>query len=423
MIKFLFKGLIRDRQRSFFPILIIIIGVMLTVVLNCWIKGIMGDMIDFSAKFSTGHVKIMSRAYAENSDQMPNDVALMGIDELKLNLQREYPDMIWVNRIRFGGLLDVPDDSNETKAQGPTIGLGVDLLSEESSEIDRLNIQKSLQRGNLPAKRGEILISEEFAKNLDVNVGETVTLISSTMFGSMTLYNFTISGTLVFGINAMDRSAIIVDIKDVQSVLDMEDAAGEILGYFNNTIYNNIQANMLTQKFNAQYKENEDKFAPVMVTLEQQNDLAGIIDYVSKMSSYFVFVFVLIMSIVLWNAGLIGGLRRYGEVGLRLAIGENKSGVYRSMIYESVLIGIIGSSFGTIVGLGISFWLAQGIDVGEFMKNSTMMFPNVYRANITPSAYYIGFIPGLFSTILGTVLSGIGIYKRKTAQLFKELEV
>jgi len=41
---------------------------------------------------------------------------------------------------------------------------------------------------------------------------------------------------------------------------------------------------------------------------------------------------------------------------------------------------------------------------------------------LTPPAFYIGFIPGLFSTVLGTMLSGIGIYRRQTAQLFKELE-
>jgi putative ABC transport system permease protein len=35
----------------------------------------------------------------------------------------------------------------------------------------------------------------------------------------------------------------------------------------------------------------------------------------------------------------------------------------------------------------------------------------------------IGFLPGLLATLLGSALSGVGIYKRKTAQLFKELEV
>jgi putative ABC transport system permease protein len=56
------------------------------------------------------------------------------------------------------------------------------------------------------------------------------------------------------------------------------------------------------------------------------------------------------------------------------------------------------------------------------MKNATMMVPAIFRAQITPTTYYIGFIPGLFSTILGTALSGYGIFKRNTARLFKELE-
>jgi len=48
--------------------------------------------------------------------------------------------------------------------------------------------------------------------------------------------------------------------------------------------------------------------------------------------------------------------------------------------------------------------------------------PDLVRSRITPPDFYIGFIPGVISTVAGTMLSGIGIYKRKTAQLFKELE-
>jgi putative ABC transport system permease protein len=94
------------------------------------------------------------------------------------------------------------------------------------------------------------------------------------------------------------------------------------------------------------------------------------------------------------------------------------------MIIESVLIGIIGSVIGTTLGLGISYYLQTvGFDISALMKNVTMVIPSVFRAHITPQAYFIGFIPGLFSTTLGTMLAGIGIYRRKTAQLFKELEV
>jgi putative ABC transport system permease protein len=135
-------------------------------------------------------------------------------------------------------------------------------------------------------------------------------------------------------------------------------------------------------------------------------------------------VFVLAMSVVLWNAGLLGGLRRYNEFGIRLAMGEEKRHIYTTLIWEGLLIGIIGSVAGTALGLSVSFYIQSvGISMGDMMKGSTMMIPSVVRTKVTPVAFYLGFIPGVFSMILGNALAGIAIYKRSTAQLFKELEV
>jgi putative ABC transport system permease protein len=129
------------------------------------------------------------------------------------------------------------------------------------------------------------------------------------------------------------------------------------------------------------------------------------------------------MSLVLWNAGLLGSLRRYGEIGVRLAIGESKGHLYRSMIYESLMIGFLGTLAGTGLGLAISYYLqVKGIDISSLMRNAAIAIPSVLHSRVTPFAYFIGFVPGLLSTLLGTAISGRGIYKRQTAQLFKELE-
>jgi putative ABC transport system permease protein len=56
------------------------------------------------------------------------------------------------------------------------------------------------------------------------------------------------------------------------------------------------------------------------------------------------------------------------------------------------------------------------------MSASNMVMPNIFYAQITPDLYYIGFIPGLIATVLGTMLAGLAIYRREMAQLFKELE-
>jgi len=422
MIKFLLKGVFRDHHRSFFPAITVSIGVALTVLMNCYLTGVFGDMIDINAKFQTGHVKIMTLGYADNINQLPNDYAMVGVDEILNNLHNRYPEMIFINRIKFGGLLDVADENGETKIQGPTMGTAVDLLSENSTELDRLNISKSLIRGRLPQKPGEILISDDFARQLQIEPGQEVTLLSSTMYGSMAIRNFTISGTIRFGVTAMDRAAIIMDITDAQSALNMENATGEILGYFPDNVYDNLRAETMAQEFNTEFSDPNNEFSLTMSELKEQSGLSEYLDYANHFLGILIFFFIFAMSLVLWNSGLLGALRRYGEIGVRLAIGEQKGHIYRSMIVESIGIGVIGSILGTIIGLGFSYWLTKGIDISAFTQTSSMMMPSVYRAVITNNAYYIGFIPGLLATVIGTMLAGIGIYRRQTASLFKELE-
>ena len=423
MIRFLFLGLLRDRGRSLIPVIVVATGVTLTVFIHAYIIGFMGDTLELNAKYSTGHVKVMTKAYSDNMFQIPNDMALTGTSSLIEELNLKLPEYTWSPRIQFGGLIDAPDEKGETRSQGPVIGIGLDLLSPGSVEIKRLNLEKSLVRGKLPVKNGEALISEDLSEKLKVNPGEKVTLISSTMFGGMAFYNFIITGTISVGQEGLDKGTIFADIEDIRMALAMEDATGEILGFLRTGYYNDESAINASARFNSGYANSNDEFRPVMKSLSQQGSLGIYVSIVGYFSFYISLIFIVAMSLVLWNAGLLGGLRRYGEVGVRLAMGEGKGHVYRSMIIESVMIGITGSIVGTAFGLFFAYLMQKyGLDISAAMKGSSMLAPDVVRARITPVDYYLGLIPGLLSTVIGTMLSGIGIYKRQTARLFKELE-
>jgi putative ABC transport system permease protein len=424
MIRFLIKGILRDRSRSLLPVIIVTIGVMLTVFLSCWLKGIMSDSIELGARINTGHLKVMSRAYAADADQLPNDLALLGADSLTRLLRKDFPELDWVQRIRFGGLIDFPDSSGETRAQGPVAGWALDLLTPGSGEAERFNLIKSLKNGNIPQHPGEALITNEFAIKFKVSPGDTFTFFGTSMDGSMSFHNLVVSGTVNFGAAMLDRGALIMDLSDARAALAMQDAAGEILGFFPVGYYNNEEATRIAELFNVGYVASKDEFAPVMIRLRDQGGMAEFVDYAGTIAGMMSFIFVLAMSVVLWNAGLLGGLRRYREFGVRLAMGEEKRHVYKTLLYEGLVIGFLGSVAGTIIGLGLSYYMQEvGFDMSGMMKNSALMMPAVARAHITPAAFYIGFIPGLLSTLLGNALSGIGIYNRETSQLFKELEV
>jgi putative ABC transport system permease protein len=422
MIKFLLTGLLRDKSRSLLPIIVVALGVMITVFLQAYMSGIFSDSIETTAKFSSGHVKVMTEAYKENQSQIPNDYAILGINGVMKKLKTTYPDMTWTDRIQFGGLLDAPDSAGVTRSQGNVMGMGIHLIG-TSDEINRMDLKSKLLSGHFPSKRGEVLITNELFKKMNLKLGDRVTLISSTMYGDMAMYNFIVSGIIHFGTQVLDKGMIVADIEDIRSALNMEDAAAEVLGFFNDSPYKDSKAIELSAEFNKGNTKKNDQFSLAMSPMSGVGGIDFMIAYSENAQYIIIFIFVFAMSIVLWNAGLVGGLRRYGEFGLRLAIGESKHEIYRSLIGEALLVGLIGSFIGIAFGLVFS-WLMQhyGIDARSMMKNTTMMLPSIFRAQITTTTYFIGFIPGVLSTVIGASLAGIGVYKRQTVNLFKELE-
>ena len=483
MIRFLAKGLVRDRSRSLFPLLAIIITVTLVIFGIGFMEGAMNNFLQSTAVISSGHVKVVTKAYKKESNQLPNDLALFDTENIIQTLSDMYPDYFWTPRITFGGLLDVPDKNGETKEQAPVFALGIDFFSEKSRQVEIWELEKCLISGRLPKDRDDALVSTKLAKQLGIGSGSSITLIGSTMDNAFTTYNFNVVGTFNLYKGQTDRQMMLVDISGARQALDMEDAASEILGYHNSLYYHDEEAVTIRKHFNITYSDsiaqilrNEESkdilsymngwneintieksklpqqrsnalfdnqmydnseewgelsvedpsiYTPTMVALRDDSQLATMVDFSNVALGVMAGIFLVIVMIVLWNMGLMNGLRRYGEIGLRLAIGESKGQVYRSMVNEAVLIGFVGTLIGTIFGISLTYYVQEfGIDYSEAINqlSTTMVMPNVFYAKVTPELYYIGFIPGVLATVLGTMLAGLAIYKREMSQLFKELE-
>jgi putative ABC transport system permease protein len=422
MNRFLWKGIIRDRSRSVLPVIVVAIGVFFMIFLDGFAGGMITSLIDKTAGFQTGHLKVMTRAYAQNEEQKPIDLSIMEVDALMADLQAKFPAVVWTPRIYFGGLLDIPDAQGETLAQGPVVGTAYDLLSPASREAKRTGLQNALTAGRLIQNLGEVIISVDFAERFGVQPGDPLTFFGSTMYGSMSFANFTVAGVVCFGLAALDRGAIIVDLADARSLLDMENGAGELFGFLPDDLYDREAAEAIKMAFNQEYEDNMDEYTPVMIQLADQASMSRTISYAGKVLFVVMAILVFALSIVLWNTGILGGMRRYSEFGIRLAMGEQKGHIYRTLLTESFFVGLIGSCTGTVLGLALSYYLSRhGISYADMMKNMSLLVDPVVRSRITPRMYYTGFIPGVASMMIGSALAGIAIFKRKTAELFKEL--
>ena len=158
MIHFLTKGLLRDRTRSLFPVIIISITVAIVIFSIGFMKGSMNSIFLNTAVIISGHEKIVTRAYKEEMQMLPNDLALVDVDQIIAKLNSEYPDHFWSPRITFGGLLDIPDQNGETKEQGAVYAIGIDLLNTGSRMIEIWDLNTNLVNGRLPMTSDEAII-------------------------------------------------------------------------------------------------------------------------------------------------------------------------------------------------------------------------------------------------------------------------
>lgn len=420
MTGFIIKGLVRDRSRSLFPFLTVAIGVALVVFLDAYLRGTQDSVFDTTARLVTGHLMVTTRAQAQEGEAGALETALFGVKGLKAELKSRYPDIIWTERIRFSGLIDVPDSLGVTRAQVPITGLAVDLTP-GSVEQQLLQLPKALVRGRIPEESREILLSEDLCQRLGISPGARLTLISMTAEGGMAIADFTLAGTVRFGVTALDRSMVIGKLEGVQQALGLEDGASEIVGFFTDGVYDDPRAGQIAREYNAGLSGIEDEFAPMMRSLREASELGSLIDIVAGATGLITLIFIVAMAVVLWNAGLMGSLRRYGEIGIRLALGESKPALYLSLLAEAFFIGLVGSVAGTLVGLVPAYYLQKvGLNIGGMMKNTTVVISEVLRARIAPASFFVGFLPGLMATFLGSAISGLGIFRRSTARLAKE---
>ena len=426
MIKFLAKGLIRDKTRSLFPTIIITITVAIVIFALGFMRGMLNNVFLDTAVIMSGYEKVVTRAYKKEMQMLPLDLALMDIEKMISDLNRDHPNYFWSPRINFGGLIDIPDENKETRSQSPIMAIGIDFFSNKSRQTELWKLDQIIVDGHPPRSPNDILISSKLAKKLEVSTGQEATFIGSTMDNAFTTYNFNISGIFNLNKGQTDKQMILLDIAGAQEALDMDEAATEILGFTNDLFYNDEDAIEIRSSFNETNRDSSDIFTPIMIALRDTNQMGTMVDFSNAALAVIGGIFLVIVMIVLWNMGLMNGLRRYGEIGLRLAMGESKGQVYRSMITEAVIIGLTGTLLGTGLGLSITYYVQEnGISYAEALEEmalKNMVMPNVFYSKVTPDLFYVGLLPGLLATVLGTMLAGLAIYRREMAQLFKELE-
>lgn len=431
MTRWLLIGIFRDKTRSLFPFLVVTVGVALVITLVGFMEGVFMGMVDMTAKLDTGHLRFVNKPFYDEEHLIPMDRALADQEKtLKWLKENSDPEIAWAPRIRWGAILDVPDENGETKTQTPVIGMAIDLLSKNSTEVGRLDLERSIVEGRAPVKSGEMLVGYKLAEALELKPGDTLTLIGQTFDGGLATDNYIAVGFIRFGVFAMDKRMALIDLADAQKTFYMEGMVTDWLGF--------LPPHVGYKKFRLMQEDINKRIAglrnnppedwakddvPIILSILDQRNIGVITDKFEMVRGIIVGVFLFLMALVLWNAGILNVIHRYGEMGLRLAMGETHFQLLLSLVKEAVLIGTLGVLAGCLTGGALTYYLQEvGINMGDAFAKTGLMMNDVVRGRVSLEGFITGIIPGMTASVLGTLIAGFAIFKRSTANLFRELE-
>lgn len=429
MIAFLLRGVLRDKSRFLFPFSVVTIGVALVASLVGFMEGVFMGMIDMTANLDSGQLRLVNKPFYDEEHLRPLDRSLAGQKETRDWLKKNSPEEVnWFPRIRWGAILDVPDKNGETLSQTPIVGMALELNNPDSNEVKRMRLKESLVSGKLPKLPNEMLMGNQLAETLGVIIGQQITLLGQSFDGGMVADNYRVVGLVKFGVSAMDKKMALIDLVDAQNTFYMEDMVTDWLGFLPpqyslkdyEKIKNQMQLPLSTWPPPASWAKDD---LPILLSIRDQQNIGAIADKFQVIKGFVVGIFTFLMILVLWNAGILSGIHRYGEMGLRLAFGEPHWKLVFTLGVEGLLIGVLGAMTGSVFGGGFTWYLQEvGINMGDSFAQSGMMINDVVRARLTTSGFIQGIVPGLFASVAGTLVASLAIFKRSEANLFRELE-
>lgn len=246
---------------------------------------------------------------------------------------------------------------------------GVDLAREP--EVTTLVTRIAAGRGL--AKAGDLLLSEETARVLDVRLGERVVLLVQAESGPQSVA-FTAAGFFASGMPALDKSIVLVSLDDARRLAAWPGAT-EVVASLPRTQNAEKAAAALRDALGASYS--------VKSYLEANTMLASMIE-TAKMEMWpMMFILGLLAGFGVANTVLFSVLERTREFGVMIAVGMSPKRLKRIVELESVIASALGFVVGGLLGYILLLLLSRGITMGTLWASMTgdLAFPTKLYAS------------------------------------------
>ena len=389
ILKLAFKNALRQKRRSLFTILTMFGGFVLASVALAIADGSYNKVIDAFTKTMIGHIQIHSKGYLDKpSIYKPiDDYRAIGEKIQNTNYVKS-----WTPRSISAGLVSVGEKSTAVKI------IGIDPNLEDKTTL----FSKRIEKGQMFIEKPEhtAILGKSLAKNLKAQIDDTIIILSQAADGSVANDMYKIIGTYDSGDEMSDRTTMYLNLADAQELFVLPDKIHEIaivLTSFKKTekVLTEIESKLNNPNLDIQpWQEVAKTFYQSMEADKQGN-------YVMNL------IIILIVAIGVLNTVLMAVLERIREYGVLKALGTKPLQIFRMVVYESSILAIVSIVIGTVIALGINYFLSINgikypvpIDIGGISMNTMVSEINLHSYIIPAivvlfTAFFVSMFPAL----------------------------
>jgi len=385
LIKLAFKNIFRNKRRTFLTITAVFFATFLVVIFKSFIGGLWDNNINNVIMLETGHIKIANKKYFEKEKVQPLEYYIEHAQKYIDQLEKLKGVDFATPRIKTPVMLNLNDKNYYAQL------LGIDPEKEKRFNV----IHDKIVEGEYlsPDSRG-IMVGSGFAEEFGLHIGQKITLLSQTVFNSISVESFKISGIFTYGIKSLDERLMVAPITSVQHLVKMGDGTSEILLL----LHDRERSSAVADEVNA--------ILPPEYTAkpwEKQGNYYNMIKIATQIYNVVYFFFLLLASFVIINTILISVYERAREIGALTAMGMSQGEVLLLFVLEAGILSAIGSFLGSLSGGLVAFVLSKvGINTlalwGETM--SGMNISNVIYLRAEWQTVIFSFMFGFLVTII-----------------------
>ncbi len=365
------RNLWRHPKRTVITAFGLAVGYFAVVFIVGWTEGISAEMVENATSLVSGQIEIHAGEYRPERSLYDTIGGRDGTDVSEL-LQAVSADPAVVAvapRVYAGGLISSGD------ATSAGMLMGIDPLLEPNLS----RFLNELSDGRLPISgRNELLIGEEMARQLVVEVGDEIVVVAPGADGSMGNDLFQIAGIFRTGLAEIDASFGVLPVADLQALIVLD--PGRIHELVVSTADPWIAAETAERL--------ADLLAPIGLDIEVApwTELRPeMVEYVSLVDSFYFIIIGVVFIIAMFgvaNTMLMATFERRREFAVMLALGATPVKVVMAVLHEALAMGLLSLVIGSGITIPIMIWWHNAPPdmtwlYGELTAFGTLMRPTL----------------------------------------------